>query len=403
MKKTVSLLLLMVLLFSVLATASLAETTQRELNFFLTYSKEKVGLHEVIRQFEEANPDIKLNLTIITDLTEAQKQFNIMIAGDMLPDLVDLDGPNHAAYVKMGIFQDLTDKINAELPVDQYYEGPMESVMVDGKIYGLPFTTNNIAVFYNKDMFDAAGIDKFPETWDELLDACNKLKKDGFYPMATSCTLTMDGTFRFYPYLWGAGGDIDKLDNQGTLDTLNLFKTFVDEKIMNVEVANWTPADATNQFINGKAAMVLEGPWRIGSVTKDAKFNWGVAPMPAGAEKRATCLGGHTMAVIKGGNEEDAWKLMKWFQDPARMEHFMATDGYLPTRKDVMAQTPLFNEGAFKVFADSAAFALPRGPHANWPKIEQVIQEMMQSVVVGTKTPEQAQKDAVEAMPALLQ
>ena len=86
-----------------------------------------------------------------------------MAASD-LPDIVIIDNPDHAAYAKMGLFADITDKVKAISGIDQFFDGPMKSATLDGKIYGLPFASNNIALFYNSDMLDKAGI-KPPQTW----------------------------------------------------------------------------------------------------------------------------------------------------------------------------------------------------------------------------------------------
>ena len=98
-----------------------------------------------------------------------KKQLSIGASAAELPDLVIIDSPDHASYAAMGIFADISDKVSDWDGIDQYYEGPLNSCKLDDKLYGLPFGSNCLALFYNEDMLADAGCEA-PTTWDELKD-----------------------------------------------------------------------------------------------------------------------------------------------------------------------------------------------------------------------------------------
>src|SRR5690606_13391539 len=89
------------------------------------------------------------------------------------PDIISVDNPDFAMFSSRGAFLDITDRVanSSVIKTENYFEGPLNSVSWDGKLFGVPKYTDTIALFYNKDLFAKAGIAEPPTTWDELLDA----------------------------------------------------------------------------------------------------------------------------------------------------------------------------------------------------------------------------------------
>ncbi len=92
-----------------------------------------------------------------------------------------------------------------------YDDGPWRSCQFDGESYGIRNTSNCLALFYDKDMLEAAGVDT-PGTWDELREAASELREGNRFGLAVSAINAEEGTFHFLPFLWQAGADIDSLD-----------------------------------------------------------------------------------------------------------------------------------------------------------------------------------------------
>lgn len=210
-----------------------------------------------------------------------------------LPDLLMLDNPDLQQIAQTG----------ALTPLDQYgidsggfAEGILSAGTYKGKVYGLAPTVSTIALIYNKDMLAEAGV-AVPKTWDELKAAAAELTRPGRYGMAVDANATFEGTWQFLPFLWSNGGDEKQLDTPQAAQALQLWVDLVKSGSISKSVLNWTQADVHDQFVAGKAAMMINGPWRISELNKDKNLHWGVAPSPCARRGRPSS---HRSAVRCG-------------------------------------------------------------------------------------------------------
>ena len=223
MKKFIVLMLcLLVAAGSVFASgsseAASAEENSNTVKVLLTYPSDKKVLYSCFDDFTaETGIDVEI---IYMPLADSRKQISIMVAGNDLPDVLDVDNPDIANYAQMGILADITDRVNSEIEIDQYYPATLATCQYDGKYHGLPFTSNNLGILYNTDLFAQAGIEKFPETWDEFLETCAQLKAAGIQPFSVSGMQHSDTTFQMWPFLWTAGVDYTKINSPETIKVL---------------------------------------------------------------------------------------------------------------------------------------------------------------------------------------
>ena len=129
----------------------------------------QVALDQIIQQYNESQEAYEVTAKYVP-FADFKKQLSIGASADELPDLAILDSPDHASYASMGIFEDITGKFD----VSNYYEGTVNSCTIDGKLYGVPFGVNCLALYYNEDMLNAAGC-SVPTTWDELQETAKAL------------------------------------------------------------------------------------------------------------------------------------------------------------------------------------------------------------------------------------
>ena len=180
MKKLVSLLLSAVLACSMLGSAVYAEEASGDVTIWYYWETEghQKALNHIIEEFNGSQDSITVQAKYVP-FADFKKQLSIGASADELPDLVILDNPDHAAYAAMGIFADITDKFD----VSNYYEGPVNSCTLDGKLYGVPFGSNDLVLFYNEDMLKEAGCE-VPTTWDELLEVAKATTTDSVFGFA---------------------------------------------------------------------------------------------------------------------------------------------------------------------------------------------------------------------------
>lgn len=317
-----------------------------------------------------------------------KKQLSIGATSSELPDISIIDGPDHASYAAMGIFADLTGKIDTE----QYYEGPMTSCMLDGKVYGVPFGSNCLGLYYNEDMLKEAGVE-VPTTWDELRSAAKALTKGQVSGLAFCSLQNEEGTFNFSPWLWSTGTDSFHINNEQGIKALTFVRDLVKDGSMSKEVINWTQGDVMNQFISGNVAMMINGPWQIPTMREQAPdLNWNVALIPKD-ETYASVLGGENLGVIQNDHVEDSLKVIEFLTSKEEVESYIDTFGYISARKDV-AKEQFKDDEQMKKFTEQMEYALPRGPHANWPEISDAISLAFNEAITEMSSPADAAQKA---------
>lgn len=373
--------------------------SQKKIQLLLTYPKEKAVLYQCLDDFSKES-GIELEI-LYMPLEESRKQISIMVASNSLPDVMDVDNPDTATYAQMGILADISNKVNADIDTAKYYQGSLNQSVYEGKYYGLPFTTNNLCMYYNKDLFEKAGIEKAPETWAEVLEACQKLSAIGVYGFSVAGGQTTDTTFQMWPFLWGSGVDYKNIESKSTIDCLNFYKSLVDNQYMSKEVVNYNAGDNANQFIAGKVAMIIDGPWRLNSIKKGATFDYEIVKVPSGPAGFNTVLGGHNFVITNGKNIDAAWEFVKYMNRPDVMLKYSEAENYIPARKDVCDSSEYFKSAPIHTFVEMAEYAHAM-PTKNYNKISDALIEMFQSVVLGAKSPEVAAKDAKSVIDTLI-
>ena len=126
-----------------------------------------------------------------------------------LPDLAFTDNPTLQEIAATGALTPLTDY---GIGTDGYYPSIVKAGTYQGKVYGLAPGVNGLALIYNKDLLQAAGVTP-PSTWDELKTDAAKLTKGSTYGLAFSAANSEEGTWQFLPFFWSNGADLSQLDS----------------------------------------------------------------------------------------------------------------------------------------------------------------------------------------------
>lgn len=151
----------------------------------------------IIADFNEQYPNVKVNVTYLSR-EQWQKNYTLGAVSGELPDIGWVDGPETAGWIQMGILQDITDEFAAWEESSHYLAGPLKGCIWEDRQYAIPTNSNCLALWYDKDMLDAAGVE-VPTTWDELVVAAEKLTTDNVKGFAMCLRNDEQGTFRFSP------------------------------------------------------------------------------------------------------------------------------------------------------------------------------------------------------------
>ena len=347
----------------------------------------QVALDQVIQEYNASQSNYQVTAKYVP-FADFKKQLSIGASADELPDIAILDSPDHASYVEMGIFEDITGKFD----VSNYYEGTVNSCTVDGKLYGVPFGVNCLALYYNEDMLNAAGC-SVPTTWDELKETAKALTTDDVTGLALCSVQNEEGTFNFVPWLWSTGATSYDINNENGVRALSFIQSLIDEGVMSKECINWTQGDVMNQFISGNVAMMENGPWQIPTMQSEAPdLNWKVTLIPKDSEY-ASVLGGENYAVINGRNVDGALDFLTYATSEEKVKFMMEKFGYISADKTI-AEGQFEADSPYQPFVEELNYAMPRGPLAEWPSVSDAISLAFNQVITGTATPEDAAAEA---------
>ncbi len=312
-----------------------------------------------------------------------------------LPDVLMLDNPDIQQIAETGALAPLEDYgINA----DGFAPGPVSAATYEGKLYGLQPGANTIAIFYNKDILEKAGV-KPPTTWAELKTAAKKLTVGKQYGFAFNATADYEGAWQFLPPMWTNGGDETALTSPEVAGALQLWKDLVDDGSASKSVVNWKQSDVNDQFIAGKAAMMLNGPWQIPALDK-AKMNYGVVAFPVDSPSQTSVapLGGEAWTVPLTGDEAKMTKaaeLVKCMNTDENQLLRAKQGGLVPTKLAVAAKFKT-EVPSMAGFVDVVGTARARTGKlgAKWPDTAKTIYTGMQLVLTGQATPADAMAKA---------
>jgi multiple sugar transport system substrate-binding protein len=312
-----------------------------------------------------------------------------------LPDVLMLDNPDVQQIASSGALSPLSDyglSASGDVPA------VAAANTYKGKLYGLQPVTNSIALYYNKKLLSAAGITP-PKTWDELRADAKKLTKGSTYGFAMSNINTYEGTWQFLPFMWSNGGDEKNINTSQTAQALQFVLDLQNDGSMSKSSINWAQADVNNQFIAGKAAMMINGPWQLPALNAVKGLEFDSVPIPTrtGAAPVAP-LGGEAFTVPETKNQ-DTMKLAGKFVgclNTAKMQTTIAGNtGNVPTNitaSEAWGKTHSQVTSFVTTVQTARARTGELGP--DWPKAATKIYTAVQLALTGKASPSAALQQA---------
>lgn len=305
-------------------TSAASSTDGGKITVAIWDNGQKPGLQKIIDAYTAASGN-QVELQVITweqywTLLEAGAS-----GGDM-PDVFWMHSNEAQKYMENDILMDLTDRVAAsdKLELDKFPEEIKNMYINDGKIYALPKDIDTIALWYNKTMFDEAGI-AYPDenwTWDDYYDAAVKLTKpDGSqFGTAMNPSNNQDG---WYNIVYSMGGYVisdDKkksgMDDPNTLKAMEFVDKLRKDAMPDATVMSETGTDVLLQ--SGKIAMLPQGSWMVAPFKENeyltANCDVAVLPKDATTGKRVSLYNGLGWAAnANTKNPDAAWGLIEWF------------------------------------------------------------------------------------------
>jgi multiple sugar transport system substrate-binding protein len=340
----------------------------------------------IVDAFHAANPDVTVKVTV-SDWDAYWTKLETGLAGGAAPDVFAMDGPLFHDYQTRDVLLDLKpsidkDKYDLSQLADQ---GVADFTTADGGQYGLPRDLNTVVLYYNKAMFDAAGLPYPDDTWDwaKLVEVGKKLtldtNGDGTPDQWGLYTETGDMENAWLSFVWENGGDVLAADGKSTVvDSPEAAGgiQFLQDLIYKDKIVDPTgiTVDQGDGFENGRAAMEINGSWLVPTHTA-AGLDFGIAPIPSGPKGRVTSVNPTGAVVYKGSKSpEAAWRFVKYLASPEAQTKLMELKAALPVSKEVLEGAYSTSFDGAKVFADSLSYAKLKPSFAGYNEFNTMLQ-----------------------------
>ena len=321
-KKTIALIGAVAMLSSVAACGSTSagdsgSTGSSDKKIELTVWSWDSTLPRTVKGFEAKNPNIKVKVTNAgTNKDEYNALSNAIEAGSGAPDIAQIEYYALPEYVIRGHLENLSD-LGASDFKDFYTPGTWSSVNINDGVYALPMDSGPMAWFYNKGVFDKAGVDPTQvRTWDDFYEAAKKIRAVDSYITSDS------GDAGFFDSMtWLAGATPFETSKDGETVTINLtgdknVKTFtdfwqklLDEGLLDTKTAGWSE-DWFKGMVDGTIASLFTGAWmpaNLANSAADGAGKWRVTQMPtADGSTTNSENGGSSLAVLASTKKADA-------------------------------------------------------------------------------------------------
>ena len=401
-----------VVAFSVATTSSAATNiTLTEEDYFNTPGQ-VAALALYTKQFEKAHPGVTVKRQYVPFANLNTKLLTQAAAQD-LPNLLAVDNPFVSTMISTGQVVAISDLKG--FSSKGYFPAVIKEGYSGGKYYSLPVAgANSIALIYNIPMLKAANIQP-PKTWAQLLTAAKALTTSDHYGIALTCEAAEDTTWQWEPFFWSNGGKATFANVGGApgVQALNLWQQLITDGSASKDCLQWsqTPA-ASTQFIDQKAAMMVNGPWNFPTLVQNKLLygrDWGVVPVPTrvAGQHVVVPLGGEDWMVSKSGGtqaQQLAFEYIQGMQTPSMELKLAKLFGYLPG-KVAVAKIYVKQAGpSWKVYVDQTLFAHPRtlGLGVKYPKISQAVWTAIQAALSGSKSVPDALSAAQTQIAAIL-
>jgi multiple sugar transport system substrate-binding protein len=391
MNKTTGLLAVSLLALVSSAPAAFAQDVQ-EITFINCGDELTAGYAEYFAEWEAANPGYKIAPELVGWGQCQDKVTTLAAAGT----------PVALAYVgSRTLKQFALNDLIVPIPMTEeekagYYNYVPETVTIDGTQWGVPVAFSTKALYWNKDVFEAAGLDPEtpPKTWEEEIAFAKQIEEntdvDGFGVVAK----TFDNTLhQFLHWVYTNDGQVIDAEGNIVLDSPQNLEALTALRDITAYAEEGPTAYEQNEvraiFLDGGLGMIHAAVGAV-NLLEESDINWGVAPLPLGpsAKGPGTLLITDSLAVFKGSGVEDkAIEFAKFLTAPERQFEAEMAQGLTPLRPVAQVATLVSEKPYWAPFLDGIEFGGPEPLFTDYVGFQNVMIEMVQSVVTGQAEP----------------
>jgi multiple sugar transport system substrate-binding protein len=346
-------------------------------------------LPELLKDFEAANPGVKVQVTAIP-WDAAHDKFMTAVTANKTPDLAMVG----TTWMGELAGSKALDPVPSQIDKSVFFEGAQKSTEVSGTSYGIPWYVETRVVFYRSDLAKKAGFDTVPTDQAGLKEMAKAMQTKAGAKWGIGLQAGGTGSWQtLMPFAWSNGADLTKdggkaynFDSPPMLEATKYYQSFFTDGISD-KAAPATPTTEPD-FASGKVPMFISGPWEMSAVEKVGgsgfKDKYNVAPIPAGSAGSSSFVGGSNLAVFKSTTNRDAaWKLVQWLAKPDVQAKWYTMSTDLPSVKSAWQDPKLASDKKLAVFGKQLETAKSPPSFTTW---EQVVASLDTELEKVTKT-----------------
>ncbi|WIJ25971.1 ABC transporter substrate-binding protein [Devosia sp. RR2S18] len=376
-------------------TAAQAET----ISFILCGDQIFPSQERAIADWEEANPDYPVDVQLVGWAQCQDRATQLAIAGD----------PVGLAYVgSRTVKQYALNDLIVEIPMTEeeqasYHNYVPETVTFEGTQWGVPVAFSTKALYWNKDLYEEAGLDPDtpPKTWEEKIAFAKQITENTDAAGYGVVAKTMDNTMhQFLHWVYSNNGQVIDADGNIVLNSPENLEALTALRDIVPYGEEGPTAYEQNEvraiWLDGGVAMI-EAMASAGNLAEEAGMNWGVAPLPQGpsAEGPGTLLITDSLVVFKGtGYEDKAIEFAKFLTQPEYQWPYEQENGLTPLRPSEEVEQFVSENPEWAPLIDGIEHGGPEPLFTDYIGLQNVMIEMVQSVVTGQAEPEAALEQA---------
>jgi multiple sugar transport system substrate-binding protein len=377
--------------------------------------EELQAFRNLVTAFKAVEPDVPVKLIEASDREDLLARLSTSFAGGTPPDLFLLNYRFYAQFAAKGVLEPLEDRVNTSRVFRQrdFYSQALDAFRFGGKLVCMPQNISSLVVYYNRSMFQEAGV---PEpaagwTWDQMVTAAKALTRDvdgdgrvDRYGLGVDPEI-----IRLAPFVWSAGGRL--VDDTARPSAFALqspaavaaMQRFLDLRGVHQVVptqAEVAAEDLEARFQNGRLGMIMSSRRSTPTFRQITTFDWDIAALPRHDQPASVLHSDAYCMTTASQNKDTAWRFMEFALGPDGQRITAATGRTVPSLIEVSTSAAFLDPRArpanSRVFLDTIP-VIQRLPNVStWPEIEDVANTILERAFYGGQPAEATATEIVE-------
>lgn len=396
------------------------EGAEIELAYWEGSESDKAAWDAILAKLAKDHPEIKVTLQTYPS-NEFRDVLDTRAAGGDWPDIIRYSYQRLGKFKAADVMLDLTPYISQE-SVDDLSDAFRSACTYNGKLVAMPHHTDTMAVFYNKRMFEEAGIriPTSPEdgwTWDEMLEIARTLKEKFDLPYATAGIWEQGNGYRYLPFVYMNGGSLLSEDqmtatatDEKTVEAIKLYETMRNEDLIsNTGFSSKTTANSL--LVAEQVAFTFSGSWHCSYMEENMPGNWGITYMPVVDGKTSSDIGGNALFGYAGTEYPKATAIViDYITNEENMREFCEVGNFIPVRTSLLESGLNYTQFAepMKILCDIVGTIDPKmaadETSVPFQQINEIFNEEMDPVAIdGSVSAEQAAQNMQDRITEILE